>query len=162
MAKFTFNEQIQRGILYLFKSSDDFHIQIAPLIKSEYFEFPAHQNIYTIIKDYREKYQVLPTDSIIMEEAKNYKKDREYISDYEDELHFIDSIDVSSVSSPEYYLDLIEKFARNQAMTIAIKESMILLQEGRIEAIENKVQKALLINRNVDLGTDYYGDSYRS
>ena len=157
MKKFPFSDHIQRGTVNLFKNNDTFHVEIAPLIEPEYFEFPTHAKMFGIIKDFREKYNKLPTNDILLEEVRKTKTENELMSDYSDELVYIDNIDVSSIESPDYYLDLVEKFARTQAMVEAIKRSMLLVKEGQVDAIEDEVKKALTINRHVDIGTDYYG-----
>ena len=62
---YAFNENIQRGILYLLKSDKDFYLQIVNLVKPEYFEFPSHGRIFSVVRDYYEKYKKLPTDDFI-------------------------------------------------------------------------------------------------
>jgi replicative DNA helicase len=154
--KFPFSEHIQRGTLSLFKNNEVFHVEIAPLIKPEYFEFPIHQKLFSILKNFREEYGNLANNSIIIEEVRKIKNENELMSDYEDELVHIDKVDVSSENNPDYYLNLIESFARKQAMVEAIKSSMLHLKEGNVDAIETEVKAALTVSRNVDVGMDYY------
>jgi hypothetical protein len=71
------SENIQRGIIYLSKSDSNFLTQAMPMIKSEYFEFPSHQKIYTIIVDYYLKYQKLPSDDFILQDVKKIKTPNE-------------------------------------------------------------------------------------
>ena len=37
---YEFQESIQRGIVYLAKSDDNFLVQAMPMVKESYFEFP--------------------------------------------------------------------------------------------------------------------------
>ena len=153
---YEFSENIQRGILYLLKSHSDFFAQIVGLVKPEYFEYPVHSNIFSVVRDYHDKYDRLPNDEFILEEVKEVKKGREDLADYEDEIYGINSLDTSALENPEYFLDLVEDFARKEAMKSAISESILLLQENKIGEIENLVKKALTISRNVDTGQPYF------
>ena len=153
---YEFSENIQRGMLYLLKSHSDFFAQIVGLVKPEYFEYPVHSNIFSVVRDYHDKYDRLPNDEFILEEVKEVKKGREDLADYEDEIYGINSLDTSALENPEYFLDLVEDFARKEAMKAAISESILLLQENKIGEIENLVKKALTISRNVDTGQPYF------
>jgi replicative DNA helicase len=153
---YNFNENIQRGILYLLKNDTDFFLQIINLVKPEYFEYPIHSKIFTCVKDYYEKYHQLPTDDFIVEVAKKKLQPRELVSDYQDELSYVNNLDTSSVSNHEFYLDIIEDFAKKEAMKQAIAESVTLIREDRMEDVEGLVRQALLVSRSVDVGQDYF------
>ena len=79
---YQFQDSIQRGLLYLAKSEENFLVQVMPMVKPDYFEFPSHQKFYSIIKDYYHSYRALPSDDQILEEAKELKGDNELLSDY--------------------------------------------------------------------------------
>jgi len=156
--KYDFSENIQRGILFLSKYNRDFYLQIASLVKDDYFEFPIHGKIFSTIGRHYEKYNSLPTDDFIVEEVKKIKEGREPLSDYVDELHHINTMDTSSIDNVEFYLDIVESFARKEAMKSAITESIGLMKNDRIEEIESVVRKALTVNRSVDYGHMYFDD----
>jgi len=59
---YEFQESIQRGIVYLAKSDDNFLVQAMPMVKETYFEFPQHQKFWTVIKNYYGSYKKLPSD----------------------------------------------------------------------------------------------------
>jgi len=155
---YQFNENLQRGILYLLKNDRDFHLQIVNLVKPDYFEFPVHSKIFSIVRDYYGKYHKLPNDDILIEEARKSKTGRIQVSDFVDEVEYINKLDASALGNQEYFLDLIEDFAKKEAMKDAIKEGVLLLKEDRIEEIESLVRKALTVGRSVDLGQDYFTD----
>tara|TARA_R110002051_G_scaffold221410_1_gene285029 strand:- start:12942 stop:14225 length:1284 start_codon:yes stop_codon:yes gene_type:complete len=155
---YSFAESIQRGILYLLKSDKDFYNQIINLVQPDYFEYPAHANIYTAVRDYHEKYHKLPTDDFIVQEVKKKKAESEALSDYTDELFRINNLDLSSTDNPDYFLDLIESFAKQEAMKQAILDCVVLVKEGRVEETEGVVRKALTVSRDVDTGQDYFTD----
>jgi len=154
--QYDFSDNIQRGILYLSKYSKDFYLQISSLVKPEYFEYPIHSNLFQSIKGYYEEYLELPQDLHLLECIKDHKGSNEDLSDYDDEMHRINSMDASCIGHTDFFLDLIEKFAQRAAMKEAITSSIGLLKEDKMGDIEVLVRDALSINRNVDLGQAYF------
>lgn len=156
---YKFSENIQRGILYLFKNDEWFYTQIMNLVKPEYFEFPCHANIFSIVKAHHEKYAKIPKDDFIIEQARNnYVSPNHPLSDYTDELEYINRIDSSMLNDREYFVDIIEAFARKESAKEAIKKGIVLLNEGRIDEIEPLIRKAISISRIVDNGQTYFND----
>lgn len=156
---YEFSENIQRGMIYLLKSDRDFYLQIINLVKPEYFEFPIHGKIFSAVRDFYDKYKKLPTDDFIEQEIKRVKSERESIHDYADELSYINKLDTSDiVKNQEYFLDLIETFAKREAMKDAIKQSLVLIKEDRMDETEQLVRKALTVSRSVDNGHKYFTD----
>ena len=155
---YDFSENIQRGILYLLKSNKDFYLQIVNLVQPEHFEFPSHSKIFERVRGHYEKYGKLPTDDFIVQDIKPSLTARESASDYEDELSYINNVDTSTVGNTDYMLDLVENFAKKEAMKAAIADSISLIKENRMDEVEALVKKALLINRDVDTGQDYFAD----
>ena len=155
---YEFNENIQRGILYLLKSDRDFYLQIINLVKPEYFEFPIHGKIYSAVRDYYDKYKKLPNDDFIEQELRATKSEKEHISDFTDELNYINRLDTSACDGEDYYLDIIEDFAKKEAMKDAIKQSLTLIKENRMDETEALVRQALTVSRTVDIGQSYFND----
>jgi replicative DNA helicase len=153
---YDFSENIQRSILYLLKSNRDFYLQIVNLVKPEYFEFPSHSKLFETVREHYERYGKLPNDEFIVQDIKGKLTARESASDYEDELLYINNLDLSATSNPEYMLDLVEKFAKKEAMKSAIAQSISLIKEDRVEEVEALVKKALLINRDINTGQNYF------
>ena len=155
---YEFSENIQRGILYLSKSSQPFLVQVLPMVKSDYFEFPSHQKMYQVIKGHYEKYNQLPGDDVLIEQVKEAKSSNELLSDYKEELSSINSLDTSAISSEDYYLDLVDEFAKEQSLKEAILNSVEHLKQKNFSAISEEVREALLVGRQQDLGVDYFDD----
>ena len=63
-----------------------------------------------------------------------------------------------AIDGQDYFLDLIEAFAKREAMKEAIKKSLILIKEDRMEETEQLVRKALTVSRTVDVGQEYFDD----
>lgn len=153
---YQFSENIQRGILYLYKSDIDFFLQITNLVKPEFFEFPAHSRIFEAVNTYYLKYSLLPTDEFILQDLKSSIKPREDISDFVDEMDYINNLDTSCISNQNYFLDLVEDFAKRESMKQAIATSVTLIRDNKLDQVEEVVKKALMVNRTVDVGQDYF------
>tara|TARA_R110000765_G_scaffold280167_2_gene377650 strand:- start:898 stop:2172 length:1275 start_codon:yes stop_codon:yes gene_type:complete len=153
---YEFAENIQRGILFLAKSDEVFLSQAMPMIKPEYFEYPSHQKIYSIVREFYTKYRKLPADDHILEEIKSLKTSSELFSDYRDEINLINTLDKKSIDSEEYLLDSVEEFAKQQALKEAIIESVDLIQKKEYNSIHDLIRDAMSVSRNIDLGTDYF------
>ena len=130
---YDFSENIQRSILYLLKSNRDFYLQIVNLVKSEYFEFPSHSKLFETVREHYEQYGKLPNDEFILQDIKGKLNAKEHVSDYEDELLYINNLDLSATSNPDYMLDLVETFAKKEAMKSAIAQSISLIKEDRVD-----------------------------
>jgi replicative DNA helicase len=155
---YSFSDNIQRGILYLVKHDKDFYSQISSLIKPEYFEFPSYAFIFDRVKSHYDKYKVIPSDDILLEDINKNLPKGQLLSEYEDDIQQINNIDPSVSENREFVLDLVEDFARKQAISQAIKESVVLLKENRISEIEEKVRQAMLVSREVNVGQLYFQD----
>jgi len=107
---YQFQDSIQRGIIYLLKSDESFLLQVMPMIREEYFEFPSHQKMYAITVQFFLSYKKLPTDDQLLEEVKKVMSSSERFGDYRDELDAINGLDEKSISNQEYLLDLVEEF----------------------------------------------------
>jgi len=149
-------DSIQRGIIYLAKSDPNFLVQSMPMVKAEYFEYPSHQKFFQIIVDHYQKYKKLPADDFILEEIKSMKSHSELLSDFKEELELINTLDEKSLSNEAYLLDLVENFAREQAITSAIVSSVGLIEQKKYDDIEGLVRGALSVTRNLDLGINYF------
>lgn len=155
---YSFSDNIQRGILYLIKHDKDFYSQIVGLIKPEYFEFPSYAFIFDKVKAYYDKYKTIPPDDILLEDIKKSLPKGQSFSEYEDDILQINNIDKSVLDNREFVLDLVEDYARKQAISQAIKDSVVLLKDNRISEIEEKVRAAMLVSRDVNVGQIYFDD----
>ena len=154
------SDNIKKGSLYLLKHNVEFFSQIVPILKPNYFDFPAYKNIFIGVRDYYDKYRKLPSDSILPDYiATNVSGSLDEGIDYESAIMDINQMDKTIMEDREFILDAVEKFARNRAMDLAVRKSVAILnEEGDIAQVEELVKEALLINRNVDVGQDYFDD----
>jgi replicative DNA helicase len=155
---YSLSDKIQKGILFLVKYDQDFFSQIVSLIKPEFFDFPSYAVIFEKVKDYYNTYKKLPPDDILIEYIKQDLPAKQSISDYQDDLYDINNIDNSILDNREYVLDLVEQFAKKQAVKEAIKKSIKHLEDDNTAAIEEEVRKALLVSRTHNIGQTYFND----
>lgn len=156
--KYEFSDNIQRAILYLAKSDKDWFSQISNLVKPEYFEFPAHSKMYSILQGYYDKYRELPTDDVILEECRQTLQPNQQFSVFSDEIYAINSLDTSAFKHQDYYLDIIEDFARREATKLAIAESVQLIKENKFGEVERVIKAALSVSRTVNNGLSYFDE----
>lgn len=153
---YDFSNNIQRGILHLLKGDPEFFSQVVSLVKGKYFEYPVHEEIYNIIREYHNEYMSLPTNDYILETAKQSKSTS--LSEMKVELEDIDQIDRDSIRNKEFIMDLVEDFAKKEALKDAIKDSVQYLKTEDYGKIEDTIKEALRVSRNVDIGQKYFED----
>lgn len=151
-------DNIQRSILHLIKNKESFLLEVLPILKEEYFEFIPHKFLYRTLINYYEKYKKIPTNDVITQEIKIHVQERDQ-EDHLDELELINGYSELSFEHEEYFLDLLEKFAREQALKAAITKSVEMIQKGRTDGILELISAATKVSRNVNLGQDYYSDT---
>ena len=154
------SDNTKKGCLYLLKHDLEFFSEIVPLLKPEFFDFPAYKNVFLGVRDYYEKYTKIPSDVALVDFiATSVSGADAKTIDYENTIAEINTFDKSCLGDREFILDTVEEFARQRAMESAIRKAVAILnQEGDIAQVEELVKTALLVNRNVDVGQDYFGD----
>ena len=155
---YDFVEDIQRGILHLSLRDKSFFTEVMNLIKPEYFDYSPHSKMYESIVEFYSEYRKLPTPPVLMEEVKSKINERENFSDYMEEINSISSMDSSEIVDEQYYMGLVEKFAKESSMKEAIKSSIELIEEGRASEVEHVVKEALMVGRDIDHGQIYFKD----
>jgi replicative DNA helicase len=152
------SDNTKRGCLYLLKKDIEFFSEIVPLLKPDYFDFPAYKNVFLGVRNYYDKYRKLPSDSVLPDFINTSVSGAvDNGIDYENTLAEINTIDKSCLGDREFLLDTVEEFARQKAMDGAVRKAMVILnEEGDIAEVEELVKNALLVNRNVDVGQDYF------
>tara|TARA_R110002110_G_scaffold239686_5_gene455681 strand:- start:747 stop:2060 length:1314 start_codon:yes stop_codon:yes gene_type:complete len=154
------SDNTKKGCLYLLKHDLEFFSEIVPLLKPEFFDFPAYKNLFLGISFYYDEYRKLPSDRILPDYILNQVSGASNDGiDYEGTIAEINSFDKSCIGDREFLLDTVETFARQKAMEHAIRKAVgILNDDGEPGAVEELVKSALLVNRSVDVGQDYFTD----
>ena len=154
------SDNTKKGCLYLLKHDLEFFSEIMPLLKPEFFDFPAYKNLFLGISTYYDEYRKLPSDRVLPDYILNQVSGASNDGiDYEGTIAEINSFDKSCIDDREFLLDTVEMFARQKAMEHAIRKAVgILNEEGDPGAVEELGKSALLVNRSVDVGQDYFTD----
>lgn len=155
---YSFNDKIQQGLIYLLRTDADFFTQANPLLKPEYFDWDVHQHFVSEMQKHFEVYKTIPSTSELLERVKSHVTKTLPLSEFEDEIVNMDNIDLDSIKTMEFALDLMEGFAKSNAMKDAIHKCVELIQEGKLEETEIEIKKALSVSRNVKLGQDYLSE----
>lgn len=154
------SENTKKGCLYLLKHDLEFFSEIVPLLRSDFFDFPAYKNLFLGISNYYDKYRKLPSDATLPDYIHNHVSGASTDGiDYASTISEVNSFDRSCIEDREFLLDTVETFARQQAMEQAIRKAVgILNNDGDTGEVEELVRSALLVNRTVDVGQDYFSD----
>lgn len=154
------SDNTKKGCLYLLKHDLEFFSEIVPLLKPEFFDFPAYKNIFVGVREYYDKYRKIPSDIALVDFiATNVSGSDPQGIDYENTISEINTFDKSCLGDRDFILDTVEEFARQRAMESAIRKAVAILnKEGDIGQVEELVKNALLVNRNIDVGQDYFTD----
>lgn len=145
-------------ILGALVSDGHFLLQSINLIKPEYFRSDAHSVICKIVLDFYDVYNDRPDKVIIRSELEKRVKDFPNNAYYFAELDAVCDAYEPGVEKREYLLDQITEFAKTQALRSAYTETLDIFRskrKGKWDQIREKLQTALLVDRNVDLGLDY-------
>lgn len=155
-----------------------FFSQYLRLIKSSYFTNNAHRLFYKIAESYYDKHQSLPSRISLRQEVIDYlykkfnKKETFerakliYLTELNEIYDFYTKSGVGNaipfLDTPEVLIERITKFARAQAIRIALAQIIVKLKDSDSDEtyleIDEIYQKARLVDRKQDLGLDYWND----
>ncbi len=121
-------------------SSPDVFSRCITIIKSDYFD-PEYKSVVKFLEEYFQKYSNLPTFDVVNAEYDVDFKFREITKD-----------------QFQYTCDSIEKFAKDEAILQAIKNSLDDLEKGDTGPIYDRITKALTVSLEKDLGVEFYED----
>jgi len=135
------SDNTKRGCLYLLKKDIEFFSEIVPLLKPDYFDFPAYKNVFLGVRNYYDKYRKLPSDSVLPDFINaSVSGAADTGIDYENAIAEINTIDKSCLGDREFLLDTVEEFARQRAMDQAVRRAMVILNEEGEERLARKPQ----------------------
>lgn len=156
---FDWSDDFLQRILGSLISDRVFLLQSVTLIKPSYFRENAHRFICKVILDYYEKYNDRPDKTIIEAEITEQFKGTNHYDYYIAELDAICDAYEPGVEKREYFLDRILQFAKTQALRLAFNECLDIRKANKRDCwikMENILQSVFSIERNVELGLDYF------
>lgn len=150
-----FEERLLSHLIY----NDSFARKVLPFVKPEYFHDPAERQVFSIINDYIETYNALPTKEALFVDIKNLKSIPEQV--YEKSLRKINELNVDDNTNEEWLLDKTEQFCKEKATHNALLESIeILNNKTKLDkgAIPKILQDALNVSFDQHIGHDFLED----
>lgn len=158
--KYKWDMRYQQEILGMLLCDKVFLIQSMQLIKPNYFVDKAHEAICEILFSYFDKYSQLPAKFVINNEIRErFPDDAKRVMIYTGEVEALMTSYIPGLESRDHCLDKITEFAREQALRSAVSVTLDLLEKnegGKWGRIEDLFKKALLVDRNFDIGLDYF------
>lgn len=175
--RYPFDDDFLKVMLGTLLSNRFFLSQCVGLIKPSYFKSEIHQVTCDLLFTYFDRYKQLPSKIFIKQLVDDYLKNRHKNDDkykaikivYIAELNLIYDYYTKggvgnlmpTLDSPDAILDKIATFARTQAVKRAWASSIELIKKNP-EAeetwikIDELYKEARLVNRNFDIGLDYF------
>jgi len=138
----------------------DFFKVCYPHLKSEYFTDRTHQKMFEKVSEYVKKYDrsPRPSDIKLLLETDNRlsEEDTESCYRFTDDL-----VEKDLIKDSDILLDKVEEYCQQRSLELAIIDSLDILQKDPTNrgSIQTKIEDALSIAFNVQIGHDYYKDA---
>ena len=155
-----YGKSFQEGLAALILQDRAFSDQIQEVLETQYFELKYLQVFVDKIFGYKEKYNVHPTDKIIMIILRTELEDetdaiKKQTRDYFSRIHNTDITDQDFIKNTS--LD----FCRKQTLKEAMIKSVGLLKNSSYDEIAKVINEALKLGSDSDFGYDYVADFER-
>jgi replicative DNA helicase len=162
-AGFIWEQDFQREILSLICNDRVFTLETMPLVESKYFQDDAHKRICSIVFAHFKKYKTTPNITQITQELKgqlqNFPDEKRVriLGELATVMEFYNP----GVRSRDFYRDQIVYFAKAMAIRYAYGETIKELQKSPNNPdtyikIGKMIKEALLIDRDFEMGLDYF------
>ncbi len=154
-----FDSVFQSKIVALVVRDSQFVKRTDGLLVPDYFERYAEAAIVNVVYRYYGRYRAIPDKAILIRlikgaiDSKRIRKD--YLDDIKDVLKGIYKADISG---REYVLDLIGEFARHQALSGAILESVDHLEKKDFAKVEKMFKQAMSVGAEQFESYDYFDE----
>jgi replicative DNA helicase len=152
-------QTILKNLIY----NEDYSRRVLPFLKPEYFTDSTEQGVFTVIDEFIREYNSMPNSEILgieLSKQKNFT-DTQYNESLELLTSFEDTKD--ELIDDDWLLDSSEKFCKDQALYIALMNSVELLDEYKgtkdLGEIPKIMQDALGITFDDSVGHDYFANS---
>ncbi len=160
---YEFDEDFQRKIVALLIRDTTFAQLTDGLIKPEYLENTAHAALVSVVNRYFGKYKKAPGDKTTLASLlKDAVRDKLLPPDMVRlAIGAVPKIYETDVSDREYVADECATFARHQAVSKAILDSVSLIEKRDFDAVGQMVRKALDTGVQVAAGTYDYAEQMK-
>jgi archaellum biogenesis ATPase FlaH len=136
--------------------------QIAPYLKDEYFESQPCATIYTLFREFYDKYRAVPSfaalrlglDDLRTLSERDAKATTEVLDD-------IEQMTAMEPSQHPYLVEQAEKYCQDRALYVALRKSVAMLDnpEETPHGIPDLLRDALSVSFDTHVGHDFFGDA---
>lgn len=155
--KFEFDANFQTKIATLTVRSLDFMRKTAHLMKPDYFENAGEAAMVNLALRFYKQYGTVPSAAAAAQlfkddiSAKIIRKDMVSVAK---EAYYKVFSKTADLSDGQYFAEKVAEFARHQALSVSILESVGLLEKGQFDKIKQMVKAAC------DVGLNTHGEEY--
>jgi len=136
-----YNYETQKLYLEMFLADAETFVRVQNIFEHESFDRKL-QPVAKYLKDYVDKYKVMPELRIVRAETG---------------MDLLDATDIPK-ENYDWLLDEFERFSRHKALERAILASADLLEKGDYGPVEKIIKDAIQISLAKDMGTDYFAN----
>jgi len=158
--RYEFDDAFQEKIVALALRDTAFAQRCDGLVDPDYFENEAHQTLVRLANDYYRKFRKAPDTKLLPTLLKKALDDKKIRKDMVGEVKkVLGPILRADISDRDYVIEEVSTFARHQAMTKAIMDSVALLHKRDFAKIAELTSKANLVGAQDDYkGYDYWDE----
>ena len=154
------NDRIENKILSNLIFVEDYMRKVIPFIKDVYFDNVSEKTIFQEILDFVNRYDGLPSKSVLSIEVENRKDLSEDM--FKECSTIINSLSEEKVDQT-WLIDSTEKWCKERAVYLALMESVKIAdgkdqKKGR-DAIPSILSDALSVSFDDHIGHDYFADA---
>lgn len=141
--------------------NEEYSRKILPHLKQEYFEDPADEVVFTLIDNYIQLYNSLPSKEALLIDLSN----KHGVTDqqFNRAKECIESLEKTEKKEDDWLVNQTEKFCQDKSIYNAIRESIKIIddKDGPLsrEAIPKILQDALSVTFNSSIGHSYTEDA---
>jgi len=154
--QFDISVDLQRDLLNLILTDRNFLINSLRLVNPEYFKDIAHKAICRTCQNHFNEYNSPITADVLTQELTESYRENRQLPRMLAEADIISDRTEQAYQNKEYYERIVSRFAKAQAMRMAIVNSVDLIDTGEYEKIEANIREALLVAPNVSLGINIF------
>jgi replicative DNA helicase len=160
--KYNWDRRYQQEIVGMMLNDKMFLIQCMQLVKPSYFHDQAHELICSSLFDYFTAYSQIPARFVLADLIRSQvNKDDSLVIRCMKELDICADAWTPGQESREHCLDRVTDFGKEQSLRLAVWQTVNLLkkrpkQPDRWIQIEKLLKDAILVDRNYDIGQNYF------
>jgi len=152
-----YGKDFQETLCHLILTDRPFADQMFEVLDINFLELKYLQVFVQLVKQYREKYSVHPTEKI-MTSILRTEISNENDSVQQQIRHFFARISKSKIEDSDYIIETSLDFCRKQKLKEAMLKSVKLLKNSSFDEISQVINDALKLGSDSNFGHDYVKD----